>query len=366
MFRSTHPLWSVALRPFYLLGALDGALAMLVWTLALSGHGSLDPASHAKAMIGGLVLAVVAGFLLTAVANWTGKALVGPSGLQALVILWLLGRAAFWLAGVWALSLGVFPAVLAALVIRRFIAAAGWRHWAIGAALVLLALAATLAHFGLLRDRSAHGWYLMLAAVAVLITVIGGRIIPGFTNNAVRGAQAIQLPWLDFATALATFLALLSWAIDARASITQPLAIAALVLQLVRFALWKPWKTRAKLLLWILPLSYLWLVAGLAMIALGLSSLAALHALAAGAMGGMMLAVMTRSSKGHTGRALEADGWDGAIYGLVHLGAFLRVAAVSGLWLPASLLLSGISWASAFGLFALRYWPVLTRPRQSA
>jgi uncharacterized protein involved in response to NO len=363
MLKVTDPIWSDGLRPFYLLGAIDGCLAMLAWTLALSGHGAMSVFTHASGLIGGLLLAIVTGFLLTAVPNWTGRPLVSPTGLRALTLLWLAGRATFWLAGLPVISLTIFPAVVAALIVHRFVVTTSWRHWAIAIALITLPLAALLSHSGAFSDRSHHGWYLALAAIAVLVTVIGGRIIPAFTNNAVAGADARQLSWLDLGTVLATIVALAAWAFGVRENLGSALAMVALGFQAIRFLLWRPWKTRTKLLLWILPLSYLWLIASLAMIALGLPGVLALHAMAAGAMGGMMLAVMTRSSKGHTGRALEADGWDGTIYGLVHLGAALRVAAAFGFFLPDSLLFSGASWTAAFGLFAVRYWLVLTQPR---
>lgn len=238
----------------------------------------------------------------------------------------------------------------------------------------MLGLASGIDHaeaFGILATDGL-GWRAGFSLVLLLITLIGGRIIPSFTRNwLVKQGMTEGLPTqpsrLDMMAILLTALALVAWIVQA--NLASPLLLGAGSFQLVRLARWKGWRTLADPLVVILHIGYAWLPLGLLLLGVSLidptqPASAALHALAAGAMGSMTLAVMTRATLGHTGRELRADFGTSAIFLLVTLGAALRVAAV---WLPFDYLLliklSGGLWAGAFLLFLLAYGPKLLGSR---
>lgn len=382
---SSLPLLSGGFRPFFLAGALWAVAVAILWLAALSGLVTLPTAFDALAwhrheMLFGYLGAVVAGFLLTAIPNWTGRLPVAGAPLAALTLLWLAGRLAVlfsgWVGALPSLVLDVaFPLTVGVVAAREVIAARN-RNLPIVAVLVLFAAASGLDHAELLGVAATPGlgWRLGFALVLMLIALIGGRIIPSFTRNwLMKQGEKTRLPGqpstLDMLILALSALALSGWAVSPDA----PLAGAGLLLagaaQAARLSRWRGLATLRDPLLFVLHLGYAWLPIGLTLLGSSILSDAvprssALHALAAGAMGTMTLAVMTRATLGHTGRDLKADGATVAIYAMVSAGAALRICAPM---LPtdpaATLALAGALWGGAFLLFLLGYGPMLLRPR---
>ena len=374
--------FSFGFRPFFLFGAAWAALAVPVWVAGLLlGDGMVGAAEgrawHIHEMLFGYLAAVVAGFLLTAVPNWTGRLPVRGAPLAALAGLWLSGRLGMIvLSGPAAAVLdAAFLVVFAALVWREVLAGRNLRNLPICLMVSLLAAANLAFHLrdavpeaGPLAERGA------VAVIALMIALVGGRIIPSFTRNWMAARRLAPEPaafgMADRAALAATAVALAAWTLAPEHPGAGWALLAAGLVNLVRLARWRGWRTLADPMVWILHAGYAWLAAGLAL--LGASILApdaiarsaGVHALTAGAMGVMTLAVMTRATLGHTGRAREADGWTLAIYLAVNAAALVRVAAPFLPELTPHLLgCSAALWSLAFGLFALRYGPMLLGPR---
>ncbi len=369
-------------RPFFLGAGLWAAVAMGLWLGALDGRLWLPSAFdalawHAHEMIFGYVVAVIAGFLLTAIPNWTGRMPIQGLPLGGLVLLWVAGRLAVALgqsAGVAAAAIDLaFLAVLLAVVLREILAGRNWRNLPMAAALALLLIANGLSHgeaLGL-ADSGGAGQRLGVAVALLLITLVGGRIVPSFTRNWLVKRDNTRLPAsfgaVDRVALAATAAALVAWVLAPGSTPTgglAALAAAALALRLVR---WRGVDTGGEPLLWILHVGYAWLPVGFALLALAtladaLPPSAALHALTAGAMGTMTLAVMTRATLGHTGRPLTAGAGTTAIYLLVVAAVVLRIAAGLGpMPYLALLAASGTAWVMAFALFVALYAGPLTR-----
>jgi uncharacterized protein involved in response to NO len=389
MQRESPALLSLAFRPFFLAASLWAAVALALWIALLFSAATLpsrfNPLEwHIHEMLFGFVLAAIAGFMLTAIPTWTGRRPVQGATLGALALLWLLGRIAcatsalmpLWLAATIDLA---FPFALCALAAREIFAAHNWRNLAMPLPIGVLGVADLLmylAHAGIAIEPGL-GWRLGLAGILMLISVVGGRIIPAFTRNwllkrpgsigAGAGAPALPSPTaLPDITALGTLHAgLLAWAFFPSYPFTGALLVLAAALNLWRLARWRGIATFAEPLLTILHAGYGWVVIGTAL--LGVSALtgavpvtAAIHALTAGAIGTMIVAVMTRVALGHTGRALHADGFTVLIYLLVTLAAALRVAAEFDARRFLLLIdLSAAAWVSGFLLFAVLYGPML-------
>ncbi len=373
-------------RPFFLGAALWSALALCLWLGQLAGHLALptgfDPlAWHAHEMIFGFAAAAVSGFLLTAIPNWTGRMPLQGVPLAMLAVAWLAGRAALACSAL----IGAVPAAMIDLsfllllllaVFREIAVGRNWRNLPMPAALTLLILANLLIHLEAvgMASTAALGQRLAIAVLLMLIAIVGGRIIPSFTRNWLAKRAGERLPAtfgsIDKA-ALATNLAGLAlWVSDLASSIAGVLLVAAGVASALRLARWRGHRTLAEPLLWVLHLGHGWLALGLVL--LGLSELSsvlpqttALHALTAGAIGTMILAVMTRATLGHTGRALAAGSGTTVIYLLVTLAAVSRIAAdfADAFYMPL-LVVSGIAWVGAFLLFVMFYGCMLTTSRE--
>jgi uncharacterized protein involved in response to NO len=332
-------------------------------------------------MIFGYLAAVMAGFVLTAVPNWTGRLPISGAPLALLVMLWLVGRAAVGLVAAPLPSVLLdlaFPLALAGSVWREIVAGRNVGNIPIALLLTLFAVANLLDHMALvLPTLQGYGVRIALGVAAMLIALIGGRVTPSFTRNWMSRERLSPLPApmdrLDRAALLATGGALAGWVVAPMAPVVGVGLVAAGLLLLARLARWRGHRTAAEPIVLILHIGYLWLVA--ALILLGLSTLlpafiptsAALHALTAGAVGTMTLAVMTRATRGHTGRPIHADRATVAIYALASCGALLRVAApfLSQLYLPLLIAAGGL-WSAAFALFLIAYGPMLVRKRIAA
>lgn len=358
-------LFNLGFRPFYLLAGAYAALAVPVWALQYAGWlPGANVVWHAHEMILGYAFAVIAGFLLTAVRAWTGRPTPTGVALAAIAALWLLARG---------LALVSLPA---AAVAGAFFAVAV--AWGIGRPLVLSANRRNQFFIVLVLGLGAAGIVLQvwpqlgialgLDAVLFVMTVVAGRVVPMFTNNAIAGASARRIAWLE-TTALGAVLALI--ALDAL-ELARPAAAVALVAAAAhgaRLALWSPQRTLKKPIVWILHVSYAWIVAHLALRGLagfGLVPVAlATHALTVGAIGGLTLGMMTRTARGHTARPLVSGAAETAAYALVQLAAIARVLvplAFPGLYLAATLA-SALLWFAAFATFTVAYVPILSRPR---
>ena len=372
-------------RPFFFGGAAWAVTALVLWLAALAGGTTLpslfEPLLwHRHEMLFGFVGAVIAGFLLTAIPNWTGRLPIAGPPLAGLFGLWLAARMAVLFSaqagGVPAALLDVgFYVVLAALAAREVLAAKNRNVPIVG--LVLLFGAANAADHagaaGLLADPD-FGIRAAIALVVLMISLIGGRLIPSFTRNWMtkRGMKE-RLPTqpgrFDLGVIALTAVALLGWLVSREASATGALLLVAGFAQAARLARWGGFRAARDPLVFILHIGYFWVPAGLLL--LGASVLgaavprsAAIHALTAGAMATMILAVMTRATLGHTGRDLKASPQTVFLYALVTLGAVLRVTAPLGLVdYTLGMEIAAVAWAGAFLLFLGVYGPMLFRPR---
>jgi uncharacterized protein involved in response to NO len=372
-------------RPFFLAAGLWAAAALAIWIVMFATGTAVpsrfDPLSwHIHEMLFGFVMAAIAGFLLTAIPNWTQRLPVSGGPLALLVGLWLLGRIAClvsalvspWVAIAADLS---FPVVLAGVVAREIVAGRNWRNLPLVAPVTVLGIASLLMHLEAdgVAVPEGFGWRLGLATVIVLISVMAGRIVPSFTRNWLAKRRDADLPaapgWID-RTALGVLHAgLFGWVFFPALRTVGLLLLIGAVLNLWRLLRWRGGATVAEPLLLVLHVGYAWLalgsaLLGLSMLGVRLPQSAAIHALTAGAIGTMILAVMTRVARGHTGRDLSADRLTGLIYILVTLAAIARVAAAFGAdWTMPLLIASACLWIGAFGLFTVSYAPMLLLPR---
>ena len=385
-----HTVFSLGFRPFFLAVGVEGVALTLAWLAMLYGWlpapAWLDPFLwHGHEMLFGLVSAAIAGFLLTAVPNWTGTPPVAGARLAALLTLWLLGRIAMAAAGALpAAAVAVadlaFPAALFVAVAWPIVRTRQTRQAGVLAVLLGLTganLAAHLDALGVAPGASRPALRLAIVFVALLILVIGGRITPSFTQNAIVRAGAAPTvrvrPTLDRLSLAAALALALSELLAPRSLATGASAAVAALVTLARMS---GWQTRFALgdpLVASLHAGFAWVGAGFAAIALAdlgapVPPTVALHALTAGAMGAMILAVMTRVALGHSGRPLVAPRSARIAYLLVSAGALARV--LGPLLAPgaqrAAWTLAGLLWAGAFAAFLAGYAPILLQPRADA
>jgi uncharacterized protein involved in response to NO len=371
-------LWALGFRPFYLLASIFGALSIALWSLQFTGWLPRPylpaPIWHAHEMIFGFVLAVVVGFLFTAGRNWANLPTPTGAPLAAIVALWLAARILVLTPFGWAGAIvnAAFPLAAAVGLAIPFWRAGNRRNYFFVALLVVLSCATLAVHLGELGVVRLPGWVGIQAALDVIlfiVAVMAGRVVPMFTNNGIPGAGAARQPMLE-KIALGSVLVLLAAdVLQAGGLSLAVLATLAAAAHLARWILWRPWKTLRAPLVWVLHAAYLWVVVHLLLragAALGwLPASLAAHALTVGAIGGVVIGMITRTARGHTGRPLQADGFETTCYALVMMAAVVRVFVplAAPALLTNAVLWSGASWAAAFGLYAVRYWPVLTRPR---
>ena len=379
-------LFSAGFRPFFLLASVWSALALPLWLCVYTGKVVLPSALppmvwHVHEMVFGFAFATVAGFLLTAIPNWTGRLPLKGAPLALLAGLWLAGRIAVLVSGtigpLVAASVDLaFPAAFIVVIARELIAGRNWRNLPMLVALLLLLGGSTLVHLESLgmATTAPAGNRLGIATILLLIALVGGRIVPSFTRNwlanaRLDGALPAQAGRLDMAALLVTVAGLGTWVAAPQSAAAPWLELAAGIAASVRLSRWCGLGTLREPLVFILHLGYGWLALGLLLLGANglyplLPSTTALHALTAGAIGTMTLAVMTRATLGHTGRALAAGPGTRAIYLLVTLAALLRLAApLGGEHAFVLTSIAGAAWSGAFGLFALLYGGSLIRTR---
>lgn len=380
---SIHPLWRLGFRPFFLGGCLFALFAVPLWLAALSGWlGEWQPAGgwlvwHRHELLFGFAMAIVAGFLLSAVQTWTGRPGLHGRPLLLLAGVWLLARLA-WLSDLPLALLSVlelaFPLAMAAVMARTLWLVRQKRNYPVVALLLLLAAVDGLSLVGLASADEGLQRQAVLAGVwlvAAMMGLIGGRVIPFFTQRGLGRVNAVQpWPWLDWLLLLGSVavavLHVAGPALQAGGMLGVLFALLALGhgLRLWRWYDAGVWRVP---LLWSLHLAYAWLALaclGMALWHFGLLSgqSQALHALTVGAMGGLILAMIARVSLGHTGRMLTPPKGMNLAFILLHLGALSRVGLIEiwpfwGLWLAAA------CWALAFALFVWRYGPMLCSAR---
>lgn len=380
-------LWGAPFRPFFIATAAYAIIALVAWLAQLMSPlqpaGLFEPMRwHAHEMIFGMVSAAIAGFLLTAMATWTGTRLLSGPALITLFALWLAGRLAMWSSawlpgGLISFIDLIFLAVVAAYAGRVIWQAGSHRNLIVVGVIGALWLCNLAFHLGWLLGQPLlvqRGELAAIGLIVVLMVIIGGRITPAFTRNWLRrhgqdGKVVRTWAWLEW-TGLLSLLALVIVALSgAPNSWLGALASLAAAVQLLRLLLWAGWKTWPDPLMWVLHLAYAWIPLGLGLMAWsllgpGLPATAWLHALGSGAMGTLILAVMTRVALGHSGRPLQLPAAAVWIYAAIFVAALMRLLTGLGS-LPWSfgLALSTLGWLAAFGLFLLLYWPILTQPR---
>jgi len=371
-------LWNLGFRPFYLLASVFSAVSVLLWAAQYSGWLPAaylqGPLWHGHEMLFGYTLAVVAGFLLTAVRAWTGQPTPVGAPLMALAALWVAGRVLMLtpLGALSAIVNAVFPVALAAAIAIPLWQSRNVRNYFFVGLLLLMGALVALLHLALLGIFELPprlSLVLGLDVMLFIMVVMGGRVIPMFTNNGVPGAGATRHAWLEklaLGSVLLLFMAdLLQWP----SAIVAVIALGAALAHGLRLYYWRSWRTLSTPLVWILHAAYAWIVIYLALRALSgpgwLPESYAIHALTTGAIGGLTLGMMTRTARGHTARPLVADGFELTCFLLIQGAAVARVfgVMVSAAWYLPSIQASGVLWAAAFGIYAVRYWPVLTRPR---
>lgn len=367
-------LFALGFRPFYLLGAVFAALSVFLWVAEFSGHFSYSAqmsgvVRHSHEMVFGFVPAILAGFLFTAVRNWTGLPTPAGAALAVTALLWLLARVLVVTGpGPIAVIVDVlFLPVVAAAIAVPIVRGQNQRNYKVVA---LVAVLAAL-HIGYHAGFSRPSLFAFLDVMAILFALIGGRVILAFTRNAIPGSDPRYLPWLEWMSfgslILVAALTLFGSLLPNLGSLPMVLLVIAAVSQLLRLALWQPQKTLGDPLLWMLPVAYSWLPLALFLRALATTGAVMpgtwLHALAAGAFSGLMMAMMMRSSLGHTGRPLDASTTDMAAFLLLQAGAVLRIVAGAVFDYRLAVIAAGIVWALAFVLFLLRYAPMLTQAR---
>lgn len=371
-------LLAYAFRPFFLLAASWLLVAMGLWLLSLGGAAwapTLAPGWHAHEMLFAVVSAAAAGFALTAVATWTGTPPFAGLPLAGLIALWILGRVLMLTDSlptplVGAVNVLFLPAIALVLWLRLH-AAGNRRNYPLVLILLILAAAQATWHFAALDSRLAFDAGLM--AVAALISLIAGRITPAFTRNWLRAKQRVEnvrdarlLEVLNVGAALLAALTLLAGAPILAAGLSLLAAVAALL----RLSGWNGQRVLTEPLLWILHLAWIWLTlallfAGLAGLGFGVPDTLWWHVLGAGAIGTILIGVMTRVALGHTGRPLQLPRGSVLLYALVSLAAIARIGAalLPGAWWLPLLMLSGGAWMLAWGGYLYLFGPILLGPR---
>lgn len=373
------PFLRLGFRPFYLLAAAFAALAIPLWLGRYLGWiptpTNVDLYWHGHEMVFGFAMAVIVGFLYTAGRNWTGLWTPRGNVLAFIAGIWVLGRLAMLFA----------DPRLAAIIDLAFLPVAAWPLYQVlkraqnRRNLALLAILALLWSADLAFHASRLGWLArspLLATesaillIVILMSIIGGRVIPPFTTNAIGEPRAIIDPQLDRWVIMATAATCLAWSLPLPHWLVLPAAVIAAALHLRRLSGWRSRHVLGRPLLWILHLAYAWIPLGLLL--LGLSAIgvvtqsAAFHALTVGAMAGLIVGMITRTALGHTGRALTARLPERCMYVLIMAAAVARLAAAV---LPAqyhagALVVSLLCWVSTFVIYVAVYGPYLMRARE--
>jgi uncharacterized protein involved in response to NO len=377
-------LFSYGFRPFFLFGAIYAGAMIPLWLAVFAGHVTLPSAFtprdwHVHEMLFGYVAAVVAGFLLTAVPNWTGRLPIQGRPLVILFAAWLAGRLAVTFSDFlgWQIALAidaVFLALLAAAAAREIVAGRKWNNLKVVGIISLLAVTNIAFHVEAHLDGVAeYSTRIGVGLVVTLVCLIGGRIVPSFTRNWLARREPGRLPVpfnrFDAVAMAAGVCAMIAWIVSPSGRVTAAALVVAGVLHFVRLARWAGERTVSDRLVLILHVAYAFVPAGFLLAALAAVDLVApsagLHAWTGGAIGSMTIAVMTRATLGHTGQALSASIATQLVYASIVVAALARVcAALEPAHSVPLLIVASVAWAGAFLGFALVYAPLLCRTRK--
>lgn len=379
-------LFDYGFRPLFFAALVHAAFVIPAW-LAIRALGvlplSLMPAQlwHGHEMLFGFVGAAIGGFLLTAVPGWTGTRAVSGPPLIAVTMAWLAGRIAFAFASVVAPAIVVVAELLFLFALILLVAPPLLRARNRNTPILIVLAAFWLMDAGFLyalhrQDVVLASRILLIAldVVLLLITVIGGRIVPSFTANALRksgvDAAFVNARWIEIGVIVAMVFVIVADAFPHLQVAVGPIAALAAIAHAIRLARWHTLRTFSEPIVWVLHLAYAWLPIGLALKAVHLATGAAwaanwLHALGMGVVGTMIVAVITRASLGHTGRPLAVASSVALAYGLLSAAAFVRVfgPVLSAAHREWTILAAGMLWAVAFALIVRVYAPILMRPR---
>jgi uncharacterized protein involved in response to NO len=374
--------FSYGFRPFFLSAAVFAGIALPIWAMILSGvdhtHFLYVPREwHVHEMIFGFLPAVIAGFLFTAMPNWTDRPPIKGLPLMMLWALWLAGRLVITIPWppplICALIDGAFLIALAIIVWREIAIGKAWNRSPIGILISLYAIANLLFHVHALSDAATDlPERMALSLIILLLALIGGRVIPSFTldylNERDMPQQPLSFSRFDGASILLAAIAAIAWTVLPEGMVTGWLLVLAGLMNLIRLLRWYGWITWCEPLVFILHVGYGWLamsllILGAAILGLGLRQEDAVHVLTTGAVGSMTLAIMTRASLGHTGRPRHAGPMTVMIYTLVNVGAMLRVfGPATDLSTSLVLSMSAMIWSGGYLLFAFVYGPYLFGP----
>lgn len=376
------PLFGLGFRVFFALAGLSALILIVLWNAIFKGTLTVDNYFannfwHAHEMLLGYSVAVIAGFLLTAVKNWTGKPTLTGDNLAGLALLWLYGRILPFYAGLLpdvliAVIDFAFLPILAYQISKPIMQARHFKSLVFIGLLLLLTLGNGLIHgeiLGLCQNTAWTGIQLVVATIIILILILAGRVFPFFTERGLSGTLLIRNPQLDalsIGSAVIVF-ALQMWSVSG--TFLALTAIFAVIVNSARLSGWYVQRIWYVPLLWILYAGYGWIILGFILTALSaytwVSPSLALHAFTIGGIGVLTLGMMARVSLGHTGRALRASNAMAIAFVLINLAALLRVLMPIALpdWYNILIYGSTLSWLAAFSLFIFVYAPILTNPR---
>ncbi|WP_432740273.1 NnrS family protein [Methylobacter sp. G7] len=377
-----YPLFALGFRAFFALAGFAALVLIVFWNALFNGtltaeHYFPDSYWHAHEMLLGYAVAVIAGFLLTAIKNWTGKPTVTDDQLAGLCLLWLYGRILPFYAGelpdiLIALVDFAFLPALAYQVSKPIIQAKQYRNLFFIGLILLLALGNGLIHaqmLGLQENTATTGIQLVVATIIILILIIAGRVFPFFTERAIPGTLTIKNPMLDNLSVASAVIVFALQLFDISGTLLALAAMVAVVVNIARLSIWYVPRVIYVPLLWVLYAGYGWIVLGFILTALSAYSIVlpslALHAFTLGGIGALTLGMMARVSLGHTGRALKASNAIVIAFALINVAALFRVLlpiAMPG-WYENLMYVSTLSWLAAFSLFIFVYAPILSSAR---
>lgn len=377
-----YPLFALGFRAFFALAGLAALVLIVFWNAIYNGtltseHYYPNNYWHAHEMLLGYAVAVIAGFLLTAVKNWTGKPTLTGDQLAGLCLLWLYGRILPFYAGALpdaliALVDFSFLPILAYQVSKPIIQAQQFKNLFFIGLLLLLALGNGLIHaemLGLQDNTAAAGIQLIVATIIILILIIAGRVFPFFTERGIPGTLIIRNPLLDSLSVASAVIVFALQLFDISGTLLALAAVIAVIVNIARLAGWYVRRIRYVPLLWVLYAGYAWIILGFILTVLSAYSVVlptlALHAFTLGGIGVLTLGMMARVSLGHTGRALKASNAIAIAFVLINVAALFRVLLPIALpgWYENLLYVSTLSWLAAFSLFVFVYAPILTSAR---
>ncbi len=377
-----YPLFALGFRAFFALAGLFALVLIALWTSIYDGSIVIDnyytnTLWHAHEMLLGYSIAVIAGFLLTAVKVWSGIETVKGDKLAGLCLLWVYGRIVPFYSELLpdvliALVDFIFLPTLAYFIAKPIIQSKNYFNLFFIALLLIMALGNACIHaeiLGFFENSAELGLNLVLTIIIMLILVIAGRVYPFFTERGLKGVMSIRNPVLDVIAISVSALVFLLLIFDFSGILLALAAVAAIITNGLRVMGWYVQRIWYVPLLWVLYLGYAWIMIGFVLIALASFEFVpfsvAIHAFTVGGIGVLTLGMMARVSLGHTGRALKTSNTIAIAFALINFAALFRVflPALLPFWYGSFLLISTYCWLAAFSLFVFTYTPILSSVR---